>query len=136
MTGAGEELNSVKGLWFTGLLILLGLPMFLVPGGAVFGGIIILCAFIIVVLALIDWSHSIHTRRRVTKKIDEELQVVSTRPRTRPTRGPRATRKTQQLQVIEPSDLICQHCGFVNPKGHRYCGSCGYPLSPEGTRVY
>jgi hypothetical protein len=44
--------------------------------------------------------------------------------------------RSRSKQVIEPSDLICQHCGFVNPKGHRYCGSCGYPLTPEGTRVY
>jgi class 3 adenylate cyclase/tetratricopeptide (TPR) repeat protein len=30
--------------------------------------------------------------------------------------------------------LICSECGFENPEGHRFCGSCAAPLSPLEVR--
>jgi len=118
----GADLNSIQGLLLGCFLLPLGVIMLTVPGGGgAIGAIVILCALIILVRELANLRHT---------------QRTPTRPRHKPTRKPRSSPKVEELRVVEPSDLICQHCGFVNPKDHSYCGSCGYPLSPEGTKVY
>ncbi|GBC69741.1 hypothetical protein HRbin01_01445 [archaeon HR01] len=34
----------------------------------------------------------------------------------------------QQAQTVL---VACPHCGFQNPQGVRYCGSCGKPITPQ-----
>ncbi|MGH7286974.1 MAG: zinc ribbon domain-containing protein, partial [Myxococcota bacterium] len=29
--------------------------------------------------------------------------------------------------------MDCPSCGFANPKGFKFCGSCAEPLRPSGT---
>ena len=32
--------------------------------------------------------------------------------------------------------MDCAACGFVNPSGHRFCGSCGMSLEPTGSEPH
>jgi len=133
--GVGADLNPTQRLLLGFFLFLLG-GVIVGGGGGVIGAIIFLCGITWMVLCLVDWSFTILVRRGMAKGVEEQVRLVPARPRLKPARRPRSPRDAEPLRVIEPSDLICQHCGFVNPQGHRYCGSCGYPLIPEGTRVY